>query len=115
VIQKDFSNCSNESVSHNPDITKQVLLRKGECANILQLARSVFPPGQRVESHSHPDMIEVFMVRSGTGLIIIDKKRFDLKRDVCAIVERGEFHELINTGQDTLTIDYFALKVEGPV
>jgi mannose-6-phosphate isomerase-like protein (cupin superfamily) len=65
-----------------------------------------------VESHSHPDIIEVFMVRSGTGLIIIDRKSYDLKRDVCAIVEPGEFHKLINTGQDTLTIDYFALKVE---
>jgi mannose-6-phosphate isomerase-like protein (cupin superfamily) len=112
MIFADFADTSFESVSHNNRIRKHVLLRKGQCANLIQLARSVFPQGESVKSHCHQDMMEVFMVRSGTGLIIIDRKSYDLKRDVCAIVEPGEFHKLINTGQDTLTIDYFALKVE---
>ena len=112
MIFADFAEDSFDPVSHNNRICKHVLLRKGQCANLTQLARSIFPQGEGVKSHCHQDMIEIFMVRSGTGLIVIDSKPYDLKKDVCAIVEPGEFHKLINTGQEALTIDYFGLKAK---
>ena len=74
MILADFSGASVEPVSHNDQIIKHVLLKKGQCANIMQLARSVFPPGETVDAHSHEDMVEVFMVREGTGRIVVNDK-----------------------------------------
>lgn len=111
MIYKRFENEPIEEVSHNPKITKCVLVKNGQCGNITQLARSVFPPGERVEPHAHPDMIEAFMVRSGSGQIIINEQTFPLTQDTCIIVEAGETHQLINTDRIDLVIDYFGLKI----
>jgi len=111
MILADFTEDCFEPVSHNRQFKKRVVLREGQCGNLTQLARSVFPQGQRVESHCHRDMMEIFIVRSGTGRIIIDGKSFDLKKDSCIVVEPGESHELINTGESQLTMEYFSLAV----
>ena len=52
MIFADFADTSFEPVSHNNRIRKHVLLRKGQCANLIQLVRSVFPQGESVKSHS---------------------------------------------------------------
>ena len=106
-----FAKQSNDEVSHNKRILKRVILKNDQCGNITQLARSIFPPGEKAENHCHQDMIEVFMPRSGTGTITIDGKTFDLKKDACIIIELGEYHELKNTGKEDLVMDYFGLQV----
>ena len=111
MILSNFSGAVVERVSHNEQIQKHVLLKRGQCANIMQLARSVFPPGETVEAHAHEDMVEVFMVREGAGRIVVNEKPFDLIKDGCVVVESGEIHELINTGQKNLIIDYIGLQV----
>lgn len=111
MIYKSFETEPLEAVSHNPKITKRVLVRNGQCGNITQLARSVFPPGERVEPHAHPDMIEVFMVRSGCGQVIVNGQTLTVKVDQCIVVEAGETHEVINAGSDDLVFDYFGLQV----
>ncbi|MHC5118978.1 MAG: cupin domain-containing protein [Planctomycetota bacterium] len=111
MILTDFLGASVEPVSHNERIQKHVLLKKGQCANIMQLARSVFPPGEIVPDHAHEDMVEVFMVREGTGRIVVNDKPYDLKKDNCVVVESGDVHALMNIGQEKLVIDYFGLQV----
>ncbi len=112
MISSSFTEGRIEPVSHNDNIQKRVLLAYGECANITQLARSIFPPGEMVESHCHPDMLEVFMVRSGRGSITVNGQQMELDRDTCIVIEAGEKHELANTGSDNLVIDYFGLEIE---
>lgn len=107
-----FAKKPTGEVSHNKLILKHVILSKGQCGNITQIARSIFPSGEKAARHCHEDMIEVFMPRSGTGAITIDDKTFELKKDACAIVEAGEYHELVNTGSDDLVMDYFGLQVK---
>ena len=69
MIIKSFAQEPAVQVSHNRRILKHVLLNQGQCANITQFARAIFPAGEKVESHSHPDMAEIFMGRSGDGEI----------------------------------------------
>ena len=111
MILTNFTSDFPEPLSHNPNIIKHVLLRKGECANLTQMARSIFPPHEEVELHAHRDMVEIFMVRSGTGQIIINGQLHMLQKDVCVVVEPEEIHALINTGADNLVVDYFGLQI----
>ena len=111
MILADFSGASVEPVSHNEQIQKHVLLRKGQCANIMQLARSVFPPGETVSAHVHEDMVEVFMVREGAGQIVVNDEPHSLRKDACVVIESGEVHALVNTGEVQLVIDYFGLQI----
>lgn len=107
-----FAKKPTVEVSHNKLILKHVILGSGQCGNITQIARSIFPPGEKAARHCHEDMIEVFMPRAGTGTITIDGETFELKEDACIVVEVGEYHELINTGSVDLVLDYFGLQVK---
>jgi mannose-6-phosphate isomerase-like protein (cupin superfamily) len=99
-----FSEADLKEVSHNPKIKKRVVLSKGECGNISQLAQAVFPPNETAHAHSHKDMTEIFIVQSGLGILQIDKTSHELKPDVCAVVEPNETHEISNTGTNDLVI-----------
>lgn len=99
-----------ESVSHNPAITKKVMLRSGDLPHLTNFAQAYFTPGQVATLHSHSDMWEVFFVEAGTGTIRIDDNPVPLEVGTCVVVEPGEAHEVSNTGSTTLVLTYFGLK-----
>ena len=112
MILTSFFEYLPESVSHNEKIQKHVLIRRGKVANMTQLARAVFPPGESVEPHAHPDMVELFMVRSGMALFSVSNEQYELKKDDCIVIEPGEIHEVKNNHQDVLILDYFGLQAD---
>lgn len=101
-----------ESVSHNPEIKKKVMLRFGDLPHLTNFSQSRFAPGQTAPSHAHQDMCEVFFVESGSGVIDIDGKEYLLVPGSCVAVEPGEFHEVVNNGATELVLTYFGLRVE---
>ena len=107
----NLDDISSQSNSHNERIKKRVWIANHEFGNITQLAQSVFPSGEKVMKHSHPDMGEVFMVQSGRGLITIDGITHDIRPGTCAVVEPGDYHELENKGEDDLVILYFGIRI----
>ena len=100
-----------ESVSHDPGIKKQVMLRNGDVPHITNFSQATFAPGQTVTPHTHADMVEVFFVEAGQGLIWIDGEPHSLTPGVCVTVEIGELHELQNTGESPLVLTYFGVKI----
>jgi mannose-6-phosphate isomerase-like protein (cupin superfamily) len=96
---------------YNPKIKKQIILSSGELGNIVSFAQAVIPPGEVSKAHSHQNMGEVFLVLSGTGIIIINDVKFELKKNLCAVVEPNEVHEIENTGEDDLSIIYFEITI----
>jgi mannose-6-phosphate isomerase-like protein (cupin superfamily) len=106
-----FLEADLKAVSHNPRITKRIVLTKGECGSISQLSQAVFPPGETAHAHSHEDMTEIFIVQSGRGILRIDKTRHELKPDVCAVVEPLETHEISNNGASDLVIIVIGIDV----
>lgn len=100
-----------ESVSHNPAIKKQVMLRVGDLAHLTNFSQARFQPGQVAEAHTHTDMNEVFFVESGLGTIVIDGEPHVLSPGVCIVVTVGESHEVSNTGTEELVLTYFGLRV----
>jgi mannose-6-phosphate isomerase-like protein (cupin superfamily) len=98
-----------EGVSHNPEIRKRVMLRKGEVPHLTGFSRARFGPGQVASAHSHTDMYEVFLVEEGRGVITIDGRELPLEPGRCIVVEPGEVHELRSGGTGNLVLTYFGI------
>ncbi|MGJ3244458.1 MAG: cupin domain-containing protein [Elainellaceae cyanobacterium] len=96
----------HESVSHNPDIQKKVMLTVGDAPNLVYFSQVCFKPGQVAGAHAHADMSEVFFVETGNGTIYVDGVAQALHPGTCVVVSPGETHELINTGVTDLVITY---------
>ena len=105
-----LSKLAEESVSHNPDIKKKVMLRAGELPHLTNFSQASFAPGQTASAHAHRDMWEVFFVESGSGVIRIDAREYPLLPGDCAVVEPGEVHEVINDSDSELVLTYFGLR-----
>jgi len=101
---------AREGVSHDPQITKQVLLRRGDLPHLTAFSRATLAPGQTAREHEHRDMFEVFFVESGAGVIKICGTEHSLQSGVCVLVEPGERHEITNTGSSDLVLNYFGIE-----
>jgi quercetin dioxygenase-like cupin family protein len=106
-----LSEIPSEGVSHNPNIRKQVMLRKGDLPHLTNFSQARFAPGQVAPGHSHDNMTEVFFVESGSGTISIDGQAYLLEPGTCVAVDIGEVHEIANTGEEELVLTYFGLQV----
>ncbi len=98
-----------EGVSHDPQIAKQVLLRRGEVPHLNAFSRATLAPGQSARRHAHEDMFEVFFVEAGTGEMRIDAATHQLAPGTCIMVEPREQHEITNTGSADLVLIYFGV------
>lgn len=98
-----------QGVSHNARIRKRQILTNGEVGPVTNYARAVFPPGEKAGAHSHDDMAEVFTVESGCGEICIDDVAYTFSAGLTVVVEPGEVHEIINTGDSELVVTYFGV------
>ncbi len=98
-----------EGVSHDPQITKQVLLRRGDLPHLTAFSRATLMPGQIAHEHQHCEMFEVFFVEAGMGLMKIGGEEHQIDAGVCILVEPGELHEIRNTGAADLVLNYFGV------
>ncbi|MFN2483053.1 MAG: cupin domain-containing protein, partial [Pyrinomonadaceae bacterium] len=105
-----LADAPEEGVSHNPEITKQVLLRRGDLPHLTSLSRSRLLPGQTARAHAHDRMHEVFFVESGAGLMRVGDQEVALGAGTCVAVEPGESHEIANTGANDLVLIYFGIE-----
>ena len=99
------------AVSHNFKIKKHVLIENGEIANVTNFSEAVFPPGEVASSHSHNDMVEIFFIKSGKGVLVVDDQSFEIAEGMCITIEKNEMHELKNTGVSDLVVMCFGIEV----
>jgi len=102
---------SEQTISHNPEIKKKVMLGSGDLPHLTNFSQARFAPGQVAVAHSHPDMWEVFFVSEGEGVIAIDGAAYFLQPGTCVAVAPGEVHELSNPGPAELIVTYLGLRV----
>lgn len=98
-----------EPVSHNPDIGKRVMLGSREAPGLTNFSQAAFSPGQVAPGHSHEDMYEVFFVRRGRGVIVVDGIEHLLAENECVLIAPGEHHEISNPYTEELVLLYFGL------
>lgn len=97
----------DEEVSHNARIKKRVMLKTGDLPHLIGFSQARFPAGEMANRHKHDDMYEVFYVEQGVGRIRVDDQEIALEPGVCVSVEPGENHEIENTGNEELVVNYF--------
>ena len=98
-----------KQVSHNPEITKKVMLSNKDIPHLTNFSQATFAPGQVAAAHSHQDMHEVFFVSAGKGIMRIEGEEHALTPGVCIAIATGETHEVINTGTENLVLTYFGI------
>jgi len=75
-----------------------------------QAAEMVLPPG---ESEGGPDnrhrgADQWLLVVSGRGQAIVNRKRYPLREHTLLLIERGDMHEIRNTGREKLvTLNFY--------
>ena len=110
MIITNLNHLPPQTVSHNPEITKKVMLSMGDLPHLTNFSQAIFVPGQVAIAHAHQDMSEVFLVNAGKGIIRIEGTPYDLTPGVCVAVQPGETHEVINSGTNNLVLTYFGIQ-----
>ncbi|BCT67911.1 hypothetical protein NNRS527_01500 [Nitrosospira sp. NRS527] len=75
-----------------------------------QAAEMVLPPGDAEggPENRHRDADQWLYVLSGTGIATVNGKRHELGQGVLMLIERGDEHEIRNTGDDLLrTLNFY--------
>ena len=64
-----------QSVSHQNDKFKEVILKNGEIPGLLQFAKSKFNIGDKIEEHVHESMYVIFYVLKGEVIVMDDEEK----------------------------------------
>ena len=69
----------------------------------ITFSHALIYPGNKTDCHTH-DRPELIYIVSGRGIAICEDKETPVEADVVLWVEKGEKHQMINTGSDTLKL-----------
>jgi len=78
--------------------------------NNLVLSSTRLYPGKRTTGHTHPGQEEVYIFVEGEGQIKIEEAKWPVKAGDIKLIEDGEFHQVINNGDEDL---YFVCVFDG--
>ena len=70
----------------------------------LQLVLMTLPPGCDIGEEVHEDRDQFFRIEAGSGEVVIDGRRREVKADDAIIVPAGARHNVINTGSEALKL-----------
>ena len=70
---------------------------------LMFLAHAFVAPGKKLIGHVDP-MEEIYIIQNGRGRMQVDDKACEVKSGDAIHIPIGHFHELTNTGEETLTI-----------
>jgi quercetin dioxygenase-like cupin family protein len=104
-----LKNISPEPVSHNRQLFKKVMIKKGIVPHLMMFSQVIFKPGQIASAHIHKDMYETFFVEEGEGIFKIGGKPYRLGVGDCITIYPTEAHEVKNCGRRNLVLTYFGI------
>lgn len=70
----------------------------------LQLVLMSLEPGEEIGEEVHEDHDQFFRIEGGSGEVLIDGVKTPIKDDDAVIVPAGASHNVINTGDQRLTL-----------
>ena len=76
----------------------------------LILSSTRLNPGKQTTGHKHAGQEEVYLFMEGHGEMLLDEKRFAVKKGDIVLIEDGVFHRVYNTSQSEL---YFICVFDG--
>ena len=82
-----------------------------ESTRSAQSAMMVLSPGQSTgePQNEHPRSEQWLYVVAGTGAAKVDRRRVPLREGALLLIEKGEIHQIVNTGRRQLvTLNFYA-------
>ncbi|CAM9974930.1 unnamed protein product [Ascophyllum nodosum] len=91
---------------------KQVMILNGQVPHLTGFMRSVFSPGDEVQTHSHATMDEVLYGEAGKGNVEVDGILVEVTPGTCVHVAAGQKHSLKNHGDEDWVVLLFGIATE---
>ncbi len=98
-------------VSHDPEIKKKIIIDKGNIPNLMTFAQAIFKPGQKVDTHAHETMFEVFYIEKGKAQFVVEGAKLLLEAGDSITIEPGEKHSQSNPFDEDVVWLYFGIAV----
>ncbi len=83
--------------------TAHMILDTRRLQTLMFLAHAFVPPGKKLTSHVDP-MEEIYIIQSGSGRMAVDEETREVFPGDAIHIPIGSYHELVNTGDEELTI-----------
>ena len=77
----------------------------------VQTATMILQPGQSTgkPQNEHPHSEQWLFVVSGNGKALVNKRRLTIRGNSLLLIEKGEIHQVVNTGRRPLvTLNFYA-------
>lgn len=68
-----------------------------------------FLPKTSIKPHFHKNVREIFYVKSGNGIIVLNNERYEAKADDIFLCEPNDLHEIINDSLEELVLLIFKI------
>ena len=114
-----FSNAAEnfEGVVVNEDEGEVIRMRDGSAIVRIKIAKTQgahsisflsesFRPGDRLPLHKHLNEDELIFLHKGTGLFTLGAKQYPIKAGAVALVPKGVWHGLENTGSENIEMRF---------
>jgi mannose-6-phosphate isomerase-like protein (cupin superfamily) len=88
--------------AHDGGVAHMVLDNR-HLQTLMFLAQAAVPPGERLSGHRDP-MEEIYIIQSGRGRMQVGEDRQVVQAGDAIHIPLGQYHELVNTSQEELTI-----------
>jgi oxalate decarboxylase/phosphoglucose isomerase-like protein (cupin superfamily) len=99
-------NVYKDIIGHEEEINEVLIDFNTDLKDILICMNTLYPGNvngelKMMRGHSH-NAEEVYLVLSGKGYIIFDKKRIPVKKDSLITIPKNVWHRTVNTGKEKL-------------
>jgi mannose-6-phosphate isomerase-like protein (cupin superfamily) len=111
------NNSNKEGLVVNENEGEEIMLREGTATVKIKIAKtngyktmsflaSSIPPGDSIPVHKHLNEDEVIFIHKGSGVITVGKKEYPLSENLVAMVPKGVWHGIRNTGNESIEMRF---------
>lgn len=97
------------SVSHDPQILKQVIIDTGAVPRLNKFSKAIIRKGQTVSPYRHDNMYEILFFLTGRGKFLVDGNKVGVSSNQCIVIEPGEVHSIPEV-LDDIELVYFGIE-----
>ena len=84
----------------------KIKIAKAQGANSISFLSESFRPGDALAVHKHLNEDELIFMHRGSGLFMLGDKQYEIKEGAVALVPKGVWHGLQNTGNENIEMRF---------
>ncbi len=84
----------------------KIKIAKDQGAESMSFLSESFKPGDALPVHKHLNEDELIFLHKGSGLFTLGEKEYEIKEGAVAIVPKGVWHGLRNTGNENIEMRF---------